>query len=187
MKATADPRLLHESERGSFDFEVVYRTHYRDVVRWVRALGGPDMEAEDLAQDVFVVVNRKLATFDGRNLRGWLYTIAGNLVSDRRRGAWFRHIFSRPRSVLLERVRDLAQDPQRALERKEAQRLFYALAHAIHPSRREAFLLFEVGGLSGAEIAVLQGTPVATTWTRLHLARKEFLTAIAARREEVSS
>jgi RNA polymerase sigma-70 factor (ECF subfamily) len=188
MKATAtETMLLHELERPPLDFHTFYRAHYRDVVRWVRALGGPDMDAEDLAQDVFMVAHKKLRGFDGQNPRGWLYAIAGNLVSDRRRGAWFRRIFSRPRDVLLDELRDHADDPLQQLERKDAQRVFYQLAAEIHASRREAFLLFEIGGLSGGEIAAVQAVPLATVWTRLHLARKEFLTAIARRREEVLS
>ena len=187
MKATATRTMpLDEIEPAPLDFQKVYRTHYREVVRWVRALGGPNMDAEDLAQDVFVVVHKKLHGFDGENLRGWLYAISKNLVSDRRRGAWFRRLFSRPRDVLLEELRDDGDDPLRHLERKDAQRVFHQLAEEVHGSRREAFLLFEIGGLSGAEIAALLDVPLATVWTRLHLARREFLAAIAARREELS-
>jgi RNA polymerase sigma-70 factor (ECF subfamily) len=189
MNAVVTDRMLIRTEppTARLDFQTVYRKHYADVVRWTRALGGPDMDAEDLTQDVFIVVHKKLAVFEDENLRGWLYAIAANLVSDRRRGAWFRRIFSRPRDVLLEELRDHGDDPLRQLERKDAQRIFHALAAEIHASRREAFLLFEVGGLSGAEIAALQRVPLATVWTRLHLARKEFLSAVSARRKEARS
>jgi DNA-directed RNA polymerase specialized sigma24 family protein len=46
--------------------------------------------------------------------------------------------------------------------------------------RRETFLLYEVEGYSGEEIARMQDVPVNTVWTRLHHARKEFLARVQA-------
>jgi RNA polymerase sigma-70 factor (ECF subfamily) len=66
---------------------------------------------------------------------------------------------------------------------EQAQRL--ALAEAVlagmSDKARRAFVLFEVEGYSGEEIAQLEGIPLATVWTRVHHARKEF----AARREKL--
>ena len=45
--------------------------------------------------------------------------------------------------------------------------------------RRTTFILFEVEGYSGEEIAELQGIPLNTVWTRLHHARKEFLRLVS--------
>jgi RNA polymerase sigma-70 factor, ECF subfamily len=41
--------------------------------------------------------------------------------------------------------------------------------------RRAAFILFEIEGYSGEEIARIHGIPLKTVWTRLHHARKDFL------------
>ena len=46
--------------------------------------------------------------------------------------------------------------------------------------RRSAFVLFEIEGLSGEEIARIQSIPLNTVWTRLHHARREFF-ALAAK------
>ncbi len=51
-------------------------------------------------------------------------------------------------------------------------------------ARRTAFVLFEIEGYSGEEIAALEEVPVNTVWTRLHHARKEFATLIAQARED---
>ena len=72
-------------------FTAVYADWFRTVYRWVRALGGPEADAEDLTQEVFVVVQRRLADFDGRNLPGWLHTITTRTLSDHRRRRWDRH------------------------------------------------------------------------------------------------
>jgi len=47
-------------------------------------------------------------------------------------------------------------------------------------ARRTAFVLFEIEGLSGDEIARIQDIPLNTVWTRLHHARREFF-ALAAK------
>jgi RNA polymerase sigma-70 factor (ECF subfamily) len=46
--------------------------------------------------------------------------------------------------------------------------------------RRTAFVLFEIEGYSGEEIAELFGIPVATVWTRLHHARKDYFRLVDA-------
>jgi RNA polymerase sigma-70 factor (ECF subfamily) len=45
--------------------------------------------------------------------------------------------------------------------------------------RRTAFVLFEIDGLSGEEIARIQDVPLNTVWTRLHHARREFFSLAA--------
>jgi RNA polymerase sigma-70 factor (ECF subfamily) len=50
--------------------------------------------------------------------------------------------------------------------------------------RRSAFILFEVEGYSGEEIAELEGIPLNTVWTRLHHARKDFVQLVHKARAE---
>src|SRR5262245_27717153 len=76
-------------------FSDVYTEWFPRTLRWLRAFGVPDGDMEDVAQEVFLVVQRKLAEFDGRNLSGWLYRIAARTASDYRRRAWFRNLFLR--------------------------------------------------------------------------------------------
>ena len=70
------------SRPSHLDFDAIYERWFEDVSRWVRAMGGPDAEREDLVQDVFVVVHRRLPDFDGENLAGWLYQIGSPRVRD---------------------------------------------------------------------------------------------------------
>src|SRR4051812_35137356 len=87
--ATAEARPAEHS----FAFEKVYEMWFARVCRWLRALGGPQSDVEDLAQEVFVVVRRKLPEFDGENLPAWLYRISARTASDARRRSWFKHLF----------------------------------------------------------------------------------------------
>src|SRR3954470_2733317 len=86
--------VLEQHEGATLTFEQVYSTSFNDVARWIRALGGLPADVEDLTQEVFLIVRRKLPQFDGRNLRGWLYRIAQRTVRDYRRGSWFRALFA---------------------------------------------------------------------------------------------
>jgi RNA polymerase sigma-70 factor (ECF subfamily) len=163
------------------DFAATYQAWFPLVYSWIRALGGPVIDAEDLAQDVFIVVQRKLEGFDGANLAGWLYRITQRIVRDHRRRAWYRNIFLRPRNVVLEDVASGAARSDERLERMELERRFYELVHQLNPRWRDSFLLFEIGGLSGEEIAHITGIPAATVRTHLFRARKEMM-ALATRR-----
>src|ERR1700735_2490614 len=77
------------------DFNSVYAAWYDDVTRWLRALGGPPADLDDLAQEVFIVVHRRLHAFDGRNLAGWLYRITIRQRRDFRRLRWVSNVLKR--------------------------------------------------------------------------------------------
>ena len=161
------------------DFSRIYEQHFDEVARWAGALGGPAADLDDLAQEVFLVVRRKLHRFDGRNLRAWLYAITARTVSDHRRRAWFRNVLSRRRDIELDSLPRADESPAELVERAEARRLLYRLLEKMSEKRRTAFVLFEIEGYSGEEIAGLLGVPLATVWTRLHHARREFLARVA--------
>jgi RNA polymerase sigma-70 factor (ECF subfamily) len=170
---------------GALTLRSVYDAWFGEVIRWIRALGGPDCDVEDLAQEVFIVVGRRLARFDGGNLAGWLYRIAANTVRDRRQRAWVRRVLLRRPDEALEELPARTPGPAELLDEKEARRRLHGLLATLSEKRRTVFVLFEIEGYSGEEIAALQGVPVATVWTRLHHARRD-LAALAARlrREE---
>ena len=161
------------------DFTEIYGKHFDEVARWAGALGGPAADIDDLAQEVFLVVRRKLDAFDGRNLRAWLYTITARTVSDFRRRAWFRNVLSKRRDIDIDSLPRRGATPAELAEQSEARRRVYRLLEKMSEKRRTAFVLFEIEGYTGEEIAGLLGVPVATVWTRLHHARKEFFARLA--------
>jgi RNA polymerase sigma-70 factor, ECF subfamily len=171
-------------ERGGArpDFTGLYDEWFDQVSRWLRALGAPPDEHEDLAQEVFMVVRRRLADFDHQNTAGWLFRIASRQVASARRRRWFKSVLGRRPDVLLDELPDAAADPADALEQKQRRRVLEELLASMSDKRRATFFLFEVEGYSGEEIARLQRIPVATVWTRLHHARKEFFALVEQRR-----
>ncbi len=166
-------------------FEGIYREFLPQVLKWARALGGPTSELEDIAHEVFLVVRRRLADFDGENPAGWLYRITGRSVRDHRRKAWFRKIMSRRGEPdELDGIVAVDRPIDELLEARRVSRTVEKLLDGMNVKRRVAFVLFEVEGLSGEEIATLEGIPVGTVWRRLHQARKEFVALVSAAREK---
>ncbi len=156
------------------DFDAVYAEYFGHVSRWLRAFGAPASDADDLTQEVFLVVRRKLAGFDGRHLAAWLYRITQRTASDHRRRAWFRRLVLRA-PVDPESLASPARDPHASLERRDAERIVAGVLAQMSDVRRTAFVLFELEGYSALEIAELEGIPVNTVYTRLHHARRDFL------------
>ncbi len=158
-------------------FEDVYREFFDEVNRWVRALGGPRRDREDLVQDVFVVVHRRLVDFDGQNLGGWLYRITRNRVRDFRNLRWF--------SVLLagspadDVATGLSETPEALLGDMDERRCLASLLARLPESQRKTLSLFALEGYSGEEIAMNEGVSLNTVWTRIHQARTKLMARAA--------
>jgi RNA polymerase sigma-70 factor (ECF subfamily) len=151
----------------------VYREQFDFVYRCAARLGGPALEPEDVAQEVFLIVRRKLRTIDGScKLITWLYGItlhvARRLRQKARRQARFK------RSVTEEPV---AHTP----EVFEAHRTVYQILDQLAPKKRDVFILAELEGLPCDEIATIVGVKIETVWSRLHDARREFAAHLARR------
>jgi RNA polymerase sigma-70 factor (ECF subfamily) len=162
------------------DFNAIYTTYFHSVSRWVRAFGGLSADVDDLTQEVFLVVERRIDSFQGGNMAAWLYGIARRTVRDHRRKAWFRRWLSGADPELADAGHE-TPDPSVSFERREAQRLVAVILQEMSAVRRTTFVLFEIEGYSGEEIALLESVPVNTVYTRLHHARKDFFRLMAAR------
>lgn len=160
--------------------EAVYRDHFDFVYRRAVRLGGPRIDAEDIAQEVFLVVARKLDTFDGSaQLTTWLYGITLNVVRSARRRqrllAWFESEAALPPDAPLESL-------DRA-EVREAHRIAYEILEKMSAKKREVFILAELEDLSCEEIARIVDAKTETVWSRLHYAREDFARALARRQK----
>jgi RNA polymerase sigma-70 factor (ECF subfamily) len=161
--------LPSQSSRPTFD--EIYDEWFDSVAKWITAMGGPSADRDDLVQEVFIVVHRRLAEFDGGNLPGWLYCIARGKVRDYRRLRWVKRLLFRDMDPAQD-VRSNEAGPLSSLVTREKQRLLSRLLDELDERERVALVLFEIEGYSGQEIAVLQGVPLNTVWTRIHKARK---------------
>jgi RNA polymerase sigma-70 factor, ECF subfamily len=175
-KPAARPRPV-----DACDFRSIYVAWFGDVLRWIRALGAPPADHDDLAQEVFVVVHRRLADFDGRNVGGWLYRITANQVRDHRRLRWIRSVFRRSVPVSDE-IEAPGPTPLMAVETLEKRKLLEAMLAELSEPLRATFVLFEVDGYTAEEIAAFQQSPINTVRARIHRARKKLLAVVEQRK-----
>jgi RNA polymerase sigma-70 factor (ECF subfamily) len=173
-----------ESDAVAPQFERIYREHFDFVYRSAARLAGPQIDAEDVAQDVFLVVARRLDTYDGSSLiTTWLYGIALNVVRQARRRARTRRILSEAFSLASPGPTYFQLD---SVEVREAHRIAYEILDRMPAAKREAFILAEFEALSCEEIAAIVGAKTETIWSRLHYARKEFSERLARYRRRTS-
>ncbi|MFO0591664.1 MAG: RNA polymerase sigma factor [Polyangiaceae bacterium] len=154
-------------------FEDVYREHFRFVWRSLRRLGVPESDANDAAQDVFLVVHRRLGEFEGRaKMTTWLFGICLNVARDRKKLAHNRRRSDddSPLELAADETVDLAADA----ERRQGLRLLESLLDLLPLEQRAVFTLFEMEGLGGDAIAEMLDIPVGTVHSRLRLAREAF-------------
>lgn len=169
-------RGLVEPDGSALGVEDVYAQHADFVWRTLQHLGVRSADLEDLGQEVFVIVHRKLGSFDGRSkLTTWLFGICLNLVMRHRRRAYLRLEFLHAEPP--ERVDP--STPEARYAEEEARLRLQQLLAKLGPERRATFVLFEIEGMSCEEIAELTSVPVGTVYSRLHLARKQVEAAAA--------
>ena len=151
--------------------EQIYREHAPFVWRSLRRLGVPDDALEDAMQDVFLIVARRLETFEGRaSVRTWLFGIAMRVQRGRRR--------SRARHD--RKLGALQLEPQHprpdAYARNDAQRALVRMLQELDEDKRAVFVLVELEGESAVEVAKAFGANVNTIYTRLRAARRALQT-----------
>ena len=161
-------------------FDDVYDQHFEFVWRTLRRLGVPEADLPDVAQEVFLVVHRRLADFVERaKVTTWLFRIAVRAARDRRRSACVR------REIALEEplqaAVDASADPSRDLERADDRALLEQALAGLDEDQREVFAAFELEGMTGDAIAAALELPLGTVYSRLRLGRARFRQSLARR------
>jgi RNA polymerase sigma-70 factor (ECF subfamily) len=151
-------------QAGGLDFDGVYREYEPFVRRALTRHGVRQADLDDVVQETFVTVHKLLVTFEGRaSLKTWLYAVAWRVASH----------YHRKRRGQRERAQELPDlcDELSAVKLPGMERLHESLGR-IDPQDRDLFALYEVGGLSVAELSELVGSSRATISARLERARK---------------
>jgi RNA polymerase sigma-70 factor (ECF subfamily) len=180
LRADAGAAVAHVPE--GMTFEQVFADCAPFAFRALRRLGVRDADVDDVCQEVFLVVHRRLDGFEGRSsIRTWVYGICLRVASDYRRRAY------------IARERPLAEAPEREipasqhddLERREALAWLDGVLDGLDDAKRAAFVLYEIEQLPIAEVAAAARCPIQTAYARLYAARKHV--EAAARRERARS
>lgn len=157
-------------------FRDVYTEHVAYVWRVVRRLGVPAADAEDVTQEVFVVVHRRLGDFAHRSrLTTWLYGIALRCASEyRRRGHTRREqLTADPDAGAVEPVQ------LESVDRRKARDLLDDILQQLDDDKRAVFVFYEIEQMTMADVAEVVDCPLQTAYSRLHAARQHVQDAAA--------
>ncbi len=156
--------------------ESLYAAHAGFVWRSLDRLGVRASDLEDMLQEVFVVVHRRLDRYDPTvKPATWLFGISLRVASDYRRRR--RRKPEAPLPDAAELTAASASDREQEASAREARARVERTLDAMSDEKRAAFVLFEFERMSCGEIADVLGVPVGTVHSRLHAARAEFRAA----------
>ncbi len=155
--------------RSLFDGELTF------VWNTLRRFGVAERDLEDVAHEVFVVVDRQLVNYDpSRPLRPWLFAIAFRCASDYRRLARHRH------ETLVDKDVDGVDPTPRVddlLAASEERNLARRALLGVPEERRAVIILHDIEEVSMHEVAEALGIPLKTGYSRLRMGREELIAA----------
>lgn len=158
------------SRANDHEFDAVYEQYAEFVWRSLRRLGVAEAHLADATQDVFVVVHRSLAKFEGRSeLRTWLFGIVLKVAS-----GWRRRTQRRATEPLPDAIEAPMRTPFEQAVQSEATELLHRLLDRLPADQRAVFVLVEMEGLSVPEAAAALGANLHTATSRLRAARRRF-------------
>jgi RNA polymerase sigma-70 factor, ECF subfamily len=152
-------------------FEEIYRSHHRRVFNQCLRMTRNASEAEDLTQDVFLQLYRKLKTFRGESaFTTWLHRLTMNVVL-----MHFRKTSVRPdqRSDRIPEQLELASRGAGSESSVILNRIYLDEAlRQLSPGYRAVLILHDVEGYEHNQIGEILGCAVGTSKSQLHKARK---------------
>ena len=176
LKETTDDVLLRRAAKGDEEaFTLVYRRHQAPIYRFALRMTGSAWAAEEIVQDVFMMLIRDPKKYDARlgTVSAFLYGVARNRVLKYRERL--------PREVALEEKNDDGSGPGLILkdtvtpavwaEKRERSAQVRAAVLELPDEFREAVVLCELQDMSYEEAAAIIGCPIGTIRSRLHRGR----------------
>jgi RNA polymerase sigma-70 factor (ECF subfamily) len=167
---------IRQAQRGDAGaFERLYHLHSRRVYSLCLRMVGNPAAAEDLAQEAFLQLFRKIQTFRGESaFSTWLHRLTVNVVLMRLRR---RNVMETSLNELAEQDEESGATPREvgaadlklsgSVDRVNLER---AVGH-LPPGYRAVFLLHDVEGYEHNEIADMLGCSIGNSKSQLHKAR----------------
>jgi RNA polymerase sigma-70 factor (ECF subfamily) len=182
-KTTSSEELMGRIGAGDrYAFEILVRRHQRAVLNFIYRFIGDRIEAEDLAQEVFLRVWQSAATYmPTAGFTTWLYRIAANLCINKHQSERIKKLFTVPfaRSEEKDPVNEStikhagkASSPEELLLAAERKHRILNALQQLPDNQRTAIILKIYDNLSYQEIAGIMGRSVAAVDSLLIRAKK---------------
>ena len=184
LDATFESKLIEDCAEGdALAWRKLHRKYYPVAAAFLRKLGVRERDLEDATQDVFLQMYKYLPRFRRQaELSTWLYRLCITQARHTRRRA---RVTEALLSILsLMPSTSLLSEPAFS-EDLAKQRIAQALA-SLPEGERAVFVLYEMEGLPGKQVAEIVKCPEATVWRRLHYARRTFREALGVESEASS-
>ena len=177
-----DADLVARARQGdSAAFGELVDRHRTAVYRATLAALGSHADAEDAAQDAFLLAYRRLQSFRGEaSFKTWLLTIAWRQAINRRRT--LTRLFRRLATATLNADQHAADvlsfvasgepSPEAVAAHRQLRQAIRSAIGALSPTLRDALLLAQSGAYTYEEIAAMTGSPVGTIKWRVAEARR---------------
>jgi RNA polymerase sigma-70 factor (ECF subfamily) len=173
-KAVSETQLVRRAQQGDEEaFASLFEAHKRRVYSLCLRMTGNTAEAEDLTQEAFLQLFRKISTFRGESaFSTWLHRLAVNVVLMHLRKKGLQQIsLDEPETSQEEPVkRDYGDDDRRLLGSVDRIGLEKAIAE-LPQGYRTVFVLHDVEGYEHNEIAEIMNCSVGNSKSQLHKAR----------------
>jgi RNA polymerase sigma-70 factor (ECF subfamily) len=157
-------------------FEELVRRHQQRVFRLLMRMMGNRDEAEEVAQEAFISLYRHGKRFRSEALFStFVYRVAANAALNRRRTLGRTRARLQKLAVRQAAGDDLPQQPRDPEDSTLGGELSQGVREALEtlsPSLRMPVILYDIEGLSYAEIASVLGVAEGTVKSRIHRARK---------------
>jgi RNA polymerase sigma factor (sigma-70 family) len=177
MKRWSEDRPAGDEPRP-LELAGLYRQHGAQVAAWAARLLGPGTDVEDVVQEVFLVVQRRLSTFRGdARVTTWLYEITFRVAQGWRRRRRVRSWLGLDQAESSDALISDRANPLQELEVRQATQTVYTVLDRLRQRDRTILILFEIEKKSGEEIAALERTSINNIWSRIRRARSRFLRA----------
>jgi RNA polymerase sigma-70 factor (ECF subfamily) len=170
-------QCLRGDERA---WAALHERYFPVTVAFLRRMGVRDADVEDAAQEVFLQVFRYLSRFrEQAQFRTWLYQLCITQTRRTRRVYFVRGVLQR---LLMQTPEALVSGP--GFSEEAAQRRVDEALEKLSDAQRVVFVLYEMQGIPGKEIATIVGTTEASVWRRLHHARRAVQASLGLSGEE---
>ncbi len=152
------------------DLAALYEEHFAYVWRSLLRLGFAPAAAEDVAQDVFLVVRRRLPDYNPSfPMRAWLFGILRRVARDHR-----RRVQRAERRLELLPTPENKPGPDERVSAREAADLVNVFLEQLEEDDRTLFMLCELEDLSGTEASAALGLNRNTLYSRRRKLRARF-------------
>jgi RNA polymerase sigma-70 factor, ECF subfamily len=172
--------VAHGLSSAKPELTAIFEEHFVYVWKTLGRLGVRSGDLEDVAQEVFLRIYKRLGDYDvARPMRPWIFGFAYRMAADYRRLARHRtEVLGAPIEAT-----DASRGADERLEVEEERAIVEAALDAVEFDRRAVLVMHDVDEVPIPVVARELGLPVNTTYSRLRLAREDFVAALGRLRK----